>query len=220
MQHQSLIHLPQWLKPQAGGALLIISLLLGLLFPLTPATTALAAPAQAEARNTPHLLLLTAANSPILQTLGQRLAASTAPLAVTSTDDRAIRQALSSASAVGVDLSTVSVDAIKQGHWFDLAHTLNVPMILENADAPKVAAITGYGQSGQLVLLRPSQAGSHVKMAVLGRAQGAPDSKANPSAVADQVVTLLNAAATPNALPNPTSLPAGAKRTWDVEAVL
>ena len=193
-----------------------LTLLLGLLASLTPAATVFAAPAQTAAATTPHLLLLNATNSPILQTLGQRFAARPASLAVTSTDDQAIRQALSSANALGVDLSTLSVDAIKQGHWFQLAHTLDVPMLLENADAAKVAAITGYGQSGQFVLLRPSEAGRRVKMAVLGRE----NSKASPVAVANQVVTLLNSAAAPQALPPLPGLPVRAQRTWDVEAVL
>lgn len=198
-------------------ALMTPLLLLGMLFPhWAPGAVALAAPATQEVAPSARLTLLSATNSPILQTLGMRFAVTTAPVNIASTDDAAIRQALGSATALGVDLANVSVDAIKQGHWFQLAHTLNVPMILENAEAAKVAAITGFGQSGQLVLLRPSQAGRHVDMAVLGQ-QG---DKTSAMALTDAVVTLLNRAAEPQALPPMPNLPVRAQRIWDVEAVL
>ena len=121
-------------------ALMTPLLLLGMLFPhWAPGAVALAAPATQEVAPSARLTLLSATNSPILQTLGTRFAVTTAPVNIASTDDAAIRQALGSATALGVDLANVSVDAIKQGHWFQLAHTLNVPMILENGE-PKYLA--------------------------------------------------------------------------------
>jgi len=159
------------------------------------------------------LLLLGGAHSPNLQQLGAQMTATNQSLA--ATDEGAMRRALGAAGALGVDLATVNLDTLHASRWFNLAHRLNVPMILEHADGPKVAAITGYGQSGDLVLLRPSAGGSHVQMTVF-----APSAAASPDALVAQVVTLLDTPTTTGALPNPDSLPMGAKRIWDVEAVL
>jgi hypothetical protein len=74
------------------------------------------------------------------------------------------------AAAVIVDLSTVSKEALSDNALFQAAHEEGVPLVLENVDAERMAAVTGFGVPAEVVVLQPSQEGQEVLVTVLGTA--------------------------------------------------
>jgi CSLREA domain-containing protein len=175
----------------------------------------------------PHIVLLTAADAPVLQALGARYATMSGAL---DADEAVVRATLRSAVALAADLGGVDAAAIKQSRWFQIAHEQNVPIVLAHAGPAQMTAVTGVGYGGDLVVLRSSGAGRRVGVHVLAPAGGlaavaapqtlAVDAAATADALAARVVALLAGAPTAGdtpPVPQPDGLPARAARVWDIE---
>src|SRR5215212_4158344 len=118
-----------------------------------------ARPAATEAASGAQLILLTAGDTPALHALTDRYPTTPADL---NADDATVRAALRSAIAVAADLAALDSAAIRQSRWFQLAQAQEVPIILAHATPNQMAAVTGLGYGGDLVVLRSSAGGQRV----------------------------------------------------------
>src|SRR4051812_8853970 len=131
---------------------------------LASATMLAERPSTTAAAGKPQIILLTAASTPALGALADRYPTTRAEL---SADETTARAALRSAIAVAADLSTIDSAAIRRSRWFQLAQAQDLPILLAHATPEQMAAVTGLGYGGDLVLLRSSAGGRRVGVYVL-----------------------------------------------------